>query len=124
MQLEHNVHKQPGNMPNLQAEHLSEHSEDFLDFTNSDSPNVKAYESPERTQLRHSGHRSSGIGHTGNPLGIGHTGYPSDHEHGSVRTRHQSDVSRSSRRDSNIHCNTIPLRHADPGKHSPALTSC
>ena len=61
MQLEHNVHKQPGNMSNLQAEHLSEHSEAFLDSMNSDSPNVKAYESPERTQLRHSGHRSSVI---------------------------------------------------------------
>ena len=58
VQLEHNVHKQPGNMSNLQAEHLSEHSEVFLDFMNSDSPNVKAYESPERTQLRHSGYRS------------------------------------------------------------------
>ena len=120
VQLEHNVHKQPGNMLNLQAEHLSEHSEAFLDFTNSDSPNVKAYESPERTQLRHSGHRSSGIGHTGNPLGIGHTGNRSGQEHGSVRTRHHSDVSCSSRRDSNTHRNTIPLRHADPGEHSPA----
>ena len=120
VQLEHNVHKQRGNMPNLQAEHLSEHSEVFLDFTNSDSPNVKAYESPESTQLRYSGHRSSGIGHTGNPLGIGHTGSRSDQEHGSVRTRHHSDVFRSSRRDSNTHCNTIPLRHADPGEHSPA----
>ena len=59
VQLEHNVHKQPGNMPNLQAEHLSEHSEAFQDFTNSDSPNVKAYKSPERTQLRHSGLRAS-----------------------------------------------------------------
>ena len=66
MQLEHNVNKQPGNMPILQAEHWSENSEVFHDFTNSDSPNVKAYESPERTQLQHSGHRSSGIGHTGN----------------------------------------------------------
>ena len=120
VQLEHNVHKQPGNMPNLQAEHLSEHSEAFLDFTNSDSPNIKAYESPERTQLRHYGHRSSGIGHTGNPLGIGHTGNRSDQEHGSVRTRHHSDVFRSSRRDSNTHRNTIPLRHADTGEHSPA----
>ena len=120
MQLEHNVHKQPGNMPNLQAEHLSEHSEVFLDFTNSDSPNVKAYKSPERTQLRHSGHRSSGIGHTGNPLGIGHTGNRSDQEPGSVRTRHHSDVFRSSQRDSYTHRNTIPLRHADPGEHSPA----
>ena len=50
VQLEHNVHKQLGNMPNLQAEHLSEHSEAFLDLMNSDSPNVKPYESPERTQ--------------------------------------------------------------------------
>ena len=61
-----------------------------------------------------------GIGHTGNPLGSGHTGNRSDQEHGSVRTRHQSDVSRSSRRDSNTRRNTIPLQHADPGEHSPA----
>ena len=51
VQLEHNVHRQPGNMPNLQVEQLSEHSEAFQDFTSSDSPNVKAYESPKRTQL-------------------------------------------------------------------------
>ena len=108
-------------MPILQAEHWSEHSEAFQDFTNSDSPNVKAYKSPERTQLRQSGHRSSGIGHTGNPVGIGHTGNRSDHEHGSNRTRHHSDVSRSSRRDSNTHCNTISFRHADPGDISQAL---
>ena len=44
-------------MPNLQAEHWSEHSEVFHDFTNSDSPNARADESPERT------HMSSGIGH-------------------------------------------------------------
>ena len=61
-----------------------------------------------------------GIGHTGNPLGIGHTGNQSDQEHGSVRTRHRSEVSRSSRRDSNTRHNTIPLQHADPGEHSPA----
>ena len=120
MQLEHNVHEQPGNMPILQAEHWSEHSEVFQDFTNSDSPNVRAHESPKRTQLGHSGHRSLGIGHTGNPLGIGHTGTCSDHEHGSNRTRHHSDVSRSLRRDSNTHRNTILLRHADPGELSPA----
>ena len=52
--------------------------------------------------------------------GIGHTGNRSDQEHGSVRTRHHSDVSRSSQRDSNTHRNTIPLQHADPGEHSPA----
>ena len=120
MQLEHNVHEQPGNMPILQAEHWSEHSEAFQDFTNSDNPNVWAHESPERTQLRLSGHLSSGIGHTGNPLGIGHTGTCSDHEHGSIRTRHHSDVSRSLRRDSNTHRNTILLRHTDPGELFPA----
>ena len=37
-------------------------------------------------------------------------------EHGSDRTRHRSDVSRSSRRDSH----SIPLRHTDPCELSPA----
>ena len=120
VQLEHNVHKQLGNMPNLQAEHLSVHSEAFQDFTNSDSSNVKAYQFPKRTQLPHSGHQPPGIGHTGNPLDIGHTGNQSDQEHGSVRTRHHSDVSCSSQRDSNTSRNTIPLQHADPGVHLPA----
>ena len=120
VQLEHNVHKQQRNMPNLQAEHWSEYSEVFQDFTNSDSSNVKAYKFSKRTHLPHSEHRPSGIGHTGNPLGIGHTGNRSDQEHGSVRTRHHSDVSRSSRRDSNTCRNTIPLQHAEPGEHSPA----
>ena len=110
---------QPGNMPNLQTEHLLEYSEVFQDFTNSDSSNVKAYEFSKRTQLPHSEHLPSGIGHTGNPLGIGHTGNRSDQEHGSVRTRHHSDVSRSSRRYSNTSRNTISLQHADPGEHSP-----
>ena len=54
-------------------------------------------------------------------MGIGHTGNRLDQEHGSIRTRHHSDVSRSSRRDSNTHCNTISLQHADSGEHSPAL---
>ena len=44
VQLEHNVHKQHRNMPNLQAEHWSEYPEVFQDVTNSDSSNVKAYE--------------------------------------------------------------------------------
>ena len=74
----------------------------------------------KRTHLPHSEHQPSGIGHTGNPLGIGHTGNRSDQEHGSVRTRHHSDVSRSSRRDSNTRRNTIPLHHPEPGEHSPA----
>ena len=44
VQLEHNVHKQQCNMPNLQAEHLLEYSEVFQDFISSDSWNVKPYE--------------------------------------------------------------------------------
>ena len=120
VQLEHNVHMQQRNMPNLQVEHFSEYSEVGQDFMNSDSSNVKAYEFSKRTQLLHSEHVPPGIGHTGNPLGIGHTGNRSDHEHGSVITRHRSDLSRSSRRDSNTRHNIIPLQHADPGEHSPA----
>ena len=121
VQLEHNVHKQMHNMPNLQAEHWSEYSEVFQDVTNSDSSNVKRHTSfSKRTHLPHSEHQPSGIGHTGNPLGIGHTGNRSDQEHGSVRTRHHSDVSCFSGRDSNIRRNTIPLHHAEPGEHSLA----
>ena len=129
MQLEHNVHEPLGNMPTLQIEHMSEHSQVFQDFMNSDSPNVRADKSLELIC------DILGIGHTGNPLGIGHTGNRSDHEHsvlrsrsvrsdaiehGPNRTRHRSDVSRSSWRDSNTHRETIPLRHIDPGEHSPA----
>ena len=74
MQLEHIVHEQPGDMPNLQIEHLSEHSQVFQDFTISDSPDVRADDSTGRTHLQDSGLPSSGIGHTVNPLGTGHTG--------------------------------------------------
>ena len=120
VQLEHNVHMQQRTMPNLLVEHVSEYTEVGQDFMNSDSSNVKAYKSSNRTQLPHSEHMLPGIGHTCNPLGIGHTGNRSDQEPGSVRIRHHSDVSRSSRRDSNTRRNTIPLQHADPGEHSPA----
>ena len=135
VQLEHNVHEQPGDMPNLQIEHLSEHSQVFQDFTISDSPDDRADDSTERTHLQASGLRSSGIGHTVNPLGTGHTGNRSDREHsvrrsgsvrsdamehGSERTRHRSDVSRSSRRDSITHRQSISLRHTDPGEVFPA----
>ena len=41
-------------------------------------------------------------------------------EHGSDRTRHHSDVSRSSRRDSVTHRQSISLHHTDPGELSPA----
>ena len=120
VQLEHNVHMQQRTMPNLLVEHVSEYTEVVKDFMNSDSSNVKAYVSSNRTQLPHSEHLPPGIGHTGNPLGSGHTGNRTDQEHGSVRTRHHSDVSLSSLRDSNTRRNTIPLQHADPGEHSPA----
>ena len=120
VQLEHNVHMQQRTMPNLLVEHVSEYTEVGQDFMNSDSSNVKASESSNRTLLPHSEHMPPGIGHTGNPLGSGHTGNRSDQEQGSVRTRHHSDVSRSSRRDSNTCRNTIPLQHAGPGEHSPA----
>ena len=97
-------------MTSLQIEHLSEHSHVFQDFTNSDSPNVRAEESPERTHLRHSGHRSKGIGHTSNPLGIGHTGNSSDHlGRLGLMLLSTGQTTRSSRRDSNTHRETIPL---------------
>ena len=96
--------------------------------------------------MRHSEHRSSGIGHTDNRLDHEHSVHRSrsarsnavDHrsillncslqehrselEHGltSNRTRHGSDVSRSSWRNSSTHRATIPLRHADPSEHSTA----
>ena len=41
-------------------------------------------------------------------------------EHGSDRTRHRSDVSRSSWRDSIAHRQSISLRHTDSGELSPA----
>ena len=137
VQLEHNVHEQPGDIPILQFEHLSEHSQVDQDLAISDSPDIKSDDSTEglRTHLQDSGFRSSGTGHTVNPLGTGHTGNHSDREHsvcrsrsvrsdamehGSDRTRHRSDVSRSSRRDSITHRHAIPLCHTDPGELSPA----
>ena len=135
VQLEHNVHEQPGTMPNLQIEHLSEHFQIFQDFTISDSPDVRADDSTERTHLQDSGLWFKGIGHTVNSLGTGHTGNRSDREHsvrrsgsvrsdamehGSDRTRHHSDVSHSSRVDSITHRQSISPRHTDPGELSPA----
>ena len=54
-------------MPSVQDEHSSEHSQAFQGLLNSDSPDDSADEFPERSALRHSGHRSLGIGHIGNP---------------------------------------------------------
>ena len=127
----------------MQDEHLSEHSQTFQGLLISDSPDDKADESPERSPMRHSGRRSSGTGHTGNRSDHEHSVHrsrsarsdavdhrsillnrtPQEHwselEHGSAsnRTRHRSDVSRSSRRDSSTHGAAIPLRHADPSEH-------
>ena len=59
-------------MPSVQDEHSSEHSQAFQGLLNSYSADDSAAEFQERSPLWHSGHRSLGIGHTGNP---------SDHEH-------------------------------------------
>ena len=130
-------------MPSVQDEHSSEHSQAFQGLLISDSPDDKADESPERSPLRHSGRRFSGTGHTGNWSDHEHSVHRSrsarsdavDHrsillnrtlqehwselEHGSAsnRTRHRSDVSRSSWRDSSTHRAAIPLWHADPSEH-------
>ena len=69
-------------MPSVQDEHSSEHSQAFQGLLNSYSPDDSADEFPERSPLQHSGHRSLGIGQTGNP---------SDHEH----SVHQSQSVRS-----------------------------
>ena len=58
VQLEHNVHEQPGDIPILQIEHLSENSQVFQDFTISDSPDVRADDSTELTHLQDSGLRA------------------------------------------------------------------
>ena len=89
MQLEHNVHEQPGDIPNLQIEHLSEHFQVDQDLVISDSPDIGSDDSTERlqTHLQESGFRSSGTGHTVNPLGTGHTGNHSDREHSVHQSR-------------------------------------
>ena len=75
VQLEHNVHESLGNMPSVQDEHLSEHSQAFQGLLISDSPDDKADESPERPPLRHSGHRSSVTRVTGQIMSIQSTDY-------------------------------------------------
>ena len=89
VQLEHNVHEQPGDIPILQIEHLPEHSQVDQDLAISDSPDIRSDDSTERlrTHLQDSGFRSSGTGHTVNPLGTGHTGNRSDREHSVRRSR-------------------------------------
>ena len=47
VQLEHNVHEQPGDIPNLQIEHLLEHSQVCQDLKISDSPDIRSDDSTE-----------------------------------------------------------------------------
>ena len=123
-------------MPSVQDEHTSEHSQAFLGLLNSDSPDDRADESSEQSTLRHSGRgsdhersvhrsqsvRSDALDHLSILLNRTLQEHQSEVEHGSAsnRTRHRSDVSCSSRKDSSTHRAAIPLRHADPGEHSPA----
>ena len=65
-------------MPSVQDEHSSEHLQASQDLLNSYGLDDSADEFPERSPLWHSGHRSLGIGHTGNP---------SDHEHSVHRSQ-------------------------------------
>ena len=58
VQLEQNVHESPGNMPSVQDEHTSEHSQAFQGLLNSDSPDDRVDGSPNRSALRHSGRQS------------------------------------------------------------------
>ena len=67
VQLEHNVHEPLGNMPTLQIEQLSEHSQVFQNFTNSDSPNVRAGESHSSATFW-----TSVFGHQSHRQPIGH----------------------------------------------------
>ena len=68
MQLEHNVHES-------------------FNLLNSDSPDDRADESPERSILRHSGHLSPGTSHTG----TGHTGHTGT---GQIMSTQSTDHSR------------------------------
>ena len=60
VQLEHNVHEQPGDIPILQIEHLSEHSQVDQDLAISDSPDIRSDDSTDRlrTHLQDSGFRA------------------------------------------------------------------
>ena len=95
-------------MPSVQDEHSSEHSQAFQGLLNSYSPDDSADEFPERSPLRHSGHRSLGIGHTSNP---------SDHEH----SVHRSQSVRPSAVDHwSILLNRTLLKHWSELEHESA----
>ena len=125
-------------MPSVQDEHSSEDSQAFQSLLISDSLDDNADEYPDgplcvilniglRSDHEHSVHRSrsarsNAVDHRSILLNCTLQEHRSELEHGSAsnRTRHRSDVSRSSRRDSSTHRATIPLRHADPSEHSTA----
>ena len=133
-------------MPSVQDEHSSEYSQAFQGLLNPYSPDDSTDEFPERSPLRHSGHRSLGIGHTGNPSDHKRSVHrsqsvrPDAIDHWSIllnRTlpEHLSELEHGSasiepdivlmflvltRRDNSTHRAAIPLRHADPGEHFPA----
>ena len=133
-------------MPSVQDEHSSEDSQAFQSLLISDSLDDNADEYPDGLLcvILNIGLRASVTPITGQIMSIQSTDHVrlglmllttgqlclnctlqehrSELEHGSAsnRTRHRSDVSRSSRRDSSTHRATIPLRHADPSEHSTA----
>ena len=63
VQLEHNVHESLGNMPSVQDEHSSEHSQAIQGLMISDSPDDKADESPERLTVSFASFWTSVFGH-------------------------------------------------------------
>ena len=135
VQLEHNVHEQPGNMPNLQIEHLSEHSQVFktlqsltvrmseqiillnelickiLDYGLWASVTPSTLWAPVTlVTVQTVSIQSADLGRLGLMLW-------------SMRQTELdncSDVSRSSWRDSIPHRQSISLRHTDSGELSPA----
>ena len=100
MQLEHNVHES-------------------FDLFNSDSPDDRADESPERSILRHSGHQSpgtrhTGTGHTGHTC-TGHTGHTGTGHTGTGHTDtghtgHRSDHEHSVRRSQSVRSDAVDHR--------------
>ena len=97
----------------MQLEHNDHESFDLL---NSDSPDDRAEESPERSILRHSGHQSLGTGHTGTGhtghTGTGHTchtgtGHTSTGHSGTGHTSHRSDCERSVCRSQSVRSDAV-----------------
>ena len=133
-------------MPSVQDEHSSEDSQAFQSLLISDSLDDNADEHPDGLLcvILNIGLRASVTPITGQTMSIQSTDHVRlglmllttgqfylnctlqehrselKHRSASNRTRHRSDVSRSSRRDSSTHRATMPLQHADPSEHSTA----